>query len=1608
MLTPNNFCGKPKVRCQQLIRLSFRKDDNKTLNIRVGIENTICPILLPWNATCHDIEQVVLSLGHPNIAGVCATKHIRLKQVSIMTLQQNQSSAIDTIIGNNTGGTLEYNSKKWQLKATQEQQTFEQYRPRFECHKIVEWRLEFACYHPSLPLLLATATDINSNNKHQNDYNDQKKITVTWAARPVSGASKRLVSKRSKITDHLQNQNFADAANLVRSQIQQSGLASESDLRIFRASIAKLRQYPKKSEFHATVKLNVQDLDLTDGMQPVAMINIGERIAVSYSYTPDPANPLQHNALDFVGLFRVNSGEESKIQSQNEQGKYNRAEKRRGEAIYVKNLIQDQNQCMHLSSESSNSETNRPFVPSRIMNKKTLVAKATVPPGVNSGTLWVSQDASQCTGVVPGAHYVLCYCLHGSLCSIGNIVSVQARPVPVDFEVKVNGQDDDGQEKKRMYCGDGLNIRYKFKYHLPSTLPSDDWIGLYCIFGGEKSALSAQRHPIEARQSVDPSSPLVARVNLISGRLTGHINISKEPLYPGEYQVVLWQRTPAGTIMLASSTILSASLRQTTTDNQQHKRELRIFLSSSIFGCAIDLHEIQLQVLPSVIKLADSCKVSLSLLSLHGELTTSDLNGSGVAKFVQKNLELQNACRPHAIYLLSSEYGPVFDNYSEESIHNYPWLSGKINKMLGTAPGASLVETELVSGLLVPQCVQPELRDGSIVCIQDIAYKAEKEKATRDDNNKVNAALDLKDRAFNASNNMVINYVDSTSLCASLQGHLRKIICTKFPQIDAPSPEAIMAVEMNNLVLKLGGNNNFVQNDNEIFDALSQAFDNYVVKDNHQDDEDGKNIVLPLSVVSENRGCGKSACIARWVYILESAESKQSSAKDAVIGGIHCFVLVTFVGTSPRASSTIVGVMWRVCAELKRRFRILDTMPETLKDIILAFQSWPGRCAQASGLRIVLIFDDVETLEDRSLPYALVKQEETRVGASFVSNILVPLHPEVRIIATMVTQSKAFDATTGLNDEDGRSWLFHYVSVKSHMMDSQQMIHEFGLKHNFSCTEETMQKIEARLSLGKHPTFHGLLSWFHLIELSNNGDASNDTEKSDEREIMVEKATEKMETAEQTAMEMTVDERATWELLQALNTKYPRCELFLCLVMVSHGGLTEHEILSCFRLVSSRDDVVKDVGWTDDKPLRAWLDIRQIVQPYIAHIVCGRFLIPSNHMRRVVKLLIARKGFRFYAGLLLHVMSSTTFTAVSRKCEEKPHLLCCLLQHKIDSSILNGHHHHHRRNRQNVIHGHHGHNHHKYPVSVHYEEDRTALLRSVLSSLFFLVQRMNHPQLGLYVRTLQMSFHEIAFAACVHMNHSLGTLPIVVLPVVPIAATSQQRRVKKKKSRKKSVWSQYFDIHQLIGRRFKQLVSGNNHDDDLDVAPHNQVYAVGKLLQLFNLHEPSASLLRASLLMSMKKTQFVEATHGSIIFKDPGNSVAIYVDWIRSRSLAWKRARLHATEGFEMNQLSTLTTKVLQEMREAHSLLIETLNESSSHINIVIQLKEGKRMFDRFVIETEMGQSLERNSAVLLREGMPRTRPTSTAKEWPQMRKAKSTTPNEEDRAEEFSMFMLC
>jgi hypothetical protein len=210
------------------------------------------------------------------------------------------------------------------------------------------------------------------------------------------------------------------------------------------------------------------------------------------------------------------------------------------------------------------------------------------------------------------------------------------------------------------------------------------------------------------------------------------------------------------------------------------------------------------------------------------------------------------------------------------------------------------------------------------------------------------------------------------------------------------------------------------------------------------------------------------------------------------------------------------------------------------------------------------------------------------------------------------------------------------------------------------------------------------------------------------------------------------------------------------------------------------------------------------------------------------------------------------------------------------------------------------------------------------------------------------------------------------------------------------------------------------------------VYAVGKLFQLFNLHEPGSDLLRASLLMNMKKLTF-EGVTGFVGLKVQDTLLATltFKEWVRSVSFDWrsKKLTLGSAGTHDKQSQETRTKEMARDMKLAYILLLESLTSSSAATEAtttsastatsaaaaaLVSLVEGKRVLNRFLVEVDAGNTLERKSEVLLREGQFDCTTRTRAAEWPVMNKSgagkeqtsmKGAVQKEE---ENFSTFFIC
>ena len=826
------------------------------------------------------------------------------------------------------------------------------------------------------------------------------------------------------------------------------------------------------------------------------------------------------------------------------------------------------------------------------------------------------------------------------------------------------------------------------------------------------------------------------------------------------------------------------------------------------------------------------------------------------------------------------------------------------------------------------------------------------------------------------------------------------------------------------------------------------------------------------------------------------------------------------------ACSSTVGVMWRVLAELKREFHVSDALPTNMKEICCAFQTWPARCASQSKCRVVLIFDDVEMLDRGWRPHAVVgaltsapklgsadaKTSNWYVSAGLVNSIPIELHPDVRVIACMTTFCSAFDATTTPRGEPPLTWKQSRLPRAHYLADTPSFVRRVIVMHRRAYAygrglddgpgktekkrgggddsksgagvgdgdgdgndrDEDIVKTILRHSSKSDPiTLHGLRALlFTQLPKSTDGSANGrDLSGKAEADAAVPSAVPEQPAGFE---DLCKDEKLTWEALRALCVAHPLAELFLCLMLITRRGVTEVEVLECFRLASEQgahtqqQEILKTrkkrarskrrksppragaspraspraasaagspnqspragdasptrppprrsqghvpVQWIISRPLSAWIALRKIVAPYFARVVCGRWTMVNAFVRSVAaRCLLPLAGFRFYGGLLVHVIS--TGPAEARAAEELPHLLYCALDSNhtqeafLSPSLADKHaqasrkrqkYHLHRQQRQ---------------AREQIAADKQRLVDCIVQApqLYFLTARQNLPLLGMYCHGLRGHFNgiDIALSACRSMNEALGTTPVLPEELPPPPALSQMRRPKKKEP--VPFWDKHIDTHLLLqiaagSRLRKALARGKTQSSQQQQqqqqsqrsaasSPHVHVMAVGKLMILMNLCAPAASLLRVSLLMNMERISFEmqpkkKRGDDAPFFLDKILAVETLSAWVRAATLDWKQRRL-LKENAGRAAAVALCVEVLGAVKDMEKALdaLQSFGAGSWHATDAHELRLAGKRIDRLVVEAAEGKtvasSLDTRSAYVLREvaGAEDRRVRVEAAEW--------------------------
>ena len=270
---------------------------------------------------------------------------------------------------------------------------------------------------------------------------------------------------------------------------------------MFRSSLGKLSEFPRAIDFRVNVSLS------TDQHLHV----LGECLKVRYSYRHDlsslPATDgsperytsprshdsvdavtWQHSPEDWLGLFRIpTTGPHSGTTAD---------DGRRTGTLSVDGRV-----CLNEQLEFDVNSTDT--------SKETLVAWCLLPPE-NEG-----EAAFWAVPATPG-HYCVRYFLHGTQCSVGNVVQFESRYVKCTLKAPTE-----------VMVGDPVFIEYTLQYtDMKATRTNNDWIGLFAVDTRNPLDCGSIPVPVHVSASLDAASAAVPATSVQNmGSLRGFLYI---------------------------------------------------------------------------------------------------------------------------------------------------------------------------------------------------------------------------------------------------------------------------------------------------------------------------------------------------------------------------------------------------------------------------------------------------------------------------------------------------------------------------------------------------------------------------------------------------------------------------------------------------------------------------------------------------------------------------------------------------------------------------------------------------------------------------------------------------------------------------------------------------------------------------------------------------------------------------------------------------------------------------------------------------------------------------------------------------------------------------
>eukprot|EP00741_Cyanophora_paradoxa_P020318 tig00021246_g19610.t1 len=399
-----------------------------------------------------------------------------------------------------------------------------------------------------------------------------------------------------------------------------------------------------------------------------------------------------------------------------------------------------------------------------------------------------------------------------------------------------------------------------------------------------------------------------------------------------------------------------------------HKRECRIFLSSTFRDFFEERELLVKRVLPQLAKLCDARGTVLTFVDLRTGVTSEQSGGGHVLELCLAEID---RCRPYFIAMLGNRYGwshqqDHTDTLLQQTFDNAIAALGEGGAWLDKYRDRSVTEIEIRHGLLI----QPPRAGTAFTYVRDPAYAdslpPEKRQEFEPENSSSAARLAALKRDLRDAGLPIQSYAAPPDLAAMVLADLSEMVRREFPPLSAD--DWLERSRLEHIA--------FLESRSEVYIGGEALF---AALDGHARDPGA----LPL-VVSGASGGGKSALLANWVARVGRDNARRPPDEAFAMIFFH------FIGATSDSSDHI-AMLRRVMGEIRKTFEIGDEIPNDPQTVVSEFPSWL-RIAAARG-RVLLVLDALNQLLDND-------------NAPSLAWLQTEFPPQVRVVLSVADDSK--------------------------------------------------------------------------------------------------------------------------------------------------------------------------------------------------------------------------------------------------------------------------------------------------------------------------------------------------------------------------------------------------------------------------------------------------------------------------------------------------------------------------------------------------------------------------------------------------------------------------